>query len=482
MLAFGWVGFTSSDDIMYAAGAQGWLKEFPYLGDTHWALRHPFVLSVAASFGLFGVSEFTLALPALVYHLATLVLAYLFLARHFPPNAALLAALVVAVTPVFAITSTIPGADIAEVFFVLASLVIFDLALDRPQRWLPFLLAGVLAGLAWLTRETALGVVLLYGLLFLVGYGGSRRSYLWVGAGFALVAGAEVGWYWVQTGDPLYRLWVDLDQGTSRGAHLVVRKAHSEHFALRTKLPLLSIFGSHLFGLLFYLFIPAAIWAALGRFGDARQRSRLRLLATLALVWFATVGYIVPLERLERYFEVSALAAALLVGLWIIFGLAPRSRILAWLVASALVGSNLLAIYVDNREPLFGERALVTWVAEHRQPVYTDSRTASKAGFLLETRGLGGIVQTGEVPVGALYLYNPNSVFAGEGMGQGWVEEGRIAQDPKWIGSLIQYIGLDRLVPPGVMKKLGAANDPVVFFRRPPIGLDGSAKVGEGTG
>src|SRR5262245_5810108 len=49
MLDLAWVGYVGTDDQSYARGALGWLYTFPYVGDTHWALRHPIVIPLALS-------------------------------------------------------------------------------------------------------------------------------------------------------------------------------------------------------------------------------------------------------------------------------------------------------------------------------------------------------------------------------------------------------------------------------------------------
>ena len=41
----------------YIRAALVWAEEGPTLGETHWALRYPIVLPVAAAFRLFGPSE-----------------------------------------------------------------------------------------------------------------------------------------------------------------------------------------------------------------------------------------------------------------------------------------------------------------------------------------------------------------------------------------------------------------------------------------
>jgi 4-amino-4-deoxy-L-arabinose transferase-like glycosyltransferase len=108
MLHFGWVGFIGSDDALYVEGARSWLHSFPYLGDTHWALRHTFVIPVALAFRMFGESEASLTLVSLFYYLGNLTVGYLLLARRFHGRQALAACVVLMTVPVMVIWSTVP--------------------------------------------------------------------------------------------------------------------------------------------------------------------------------------------------------------------------------------------------------------------------------------------------------------------------------------------------------------------------------------
>ena len=51
----GYFGGTT-DDQRYVEAALAWLIHGPHAGTTHWSLRHPLVLAVAASFKTFGIS------------------------------------------------------------------------------------------------------------------------------------------------------------------------------------------------------------------------------------------------------------------------------------------------------------------------------------------------------------------------------------------------------------------------------------------
>jgi hypothetical protein len=330
-----------------------------------------------------------------------------------------------------------------------------------------FFFAGVLAGFAWMTRETAAGLMLFYGILFLLGVGGSRRSYVWIGLGFCLVAGTELLWYWAQTGDPLYRLWIDLDQGHSKGAHLMSRPIDSQFKTYRLQSPFVAILLNQNFALLFYFVLPASVWALRDRQLAPGQRRLVLLLMGLMVCWFTTIGYVIPLRSMARYFEVSAAAGALLVGVWIAVGIEGRSRLLAIAAAVAVVGTNLAGIYIDNRSPAFGERAAVEWARRHQEPIYTDGGTAGRADFLAKVGGINGFVRSGSPPPGGAFLNNPNSPGGDKTPPNGWPEVERFAPGRKWSGYLAEAIRLDRLLPPWIVRKLNSPNQPVVVVRRP---------------
>jgi len=99
ILAFAWVGFIAADDRASSEAAMRWLTDGFYVGDTVWALRHPHVLGIAASYALFGFGEFQLILPAIIYLLLILVAVYVFLNRFAGRRAALAACVLLVLTP-----------------------------------------------------------------------------------------------------------------------------------------------------------------------------------------------------------------------------------------------------------------------------------------------------------------------------------------------------------------------------------------------
>ena len=481
-LAFGWVGYIASDDIAYASAGQGWLSEPGYVGENHWALRHPLVLAVAGSFATLGVTEVALVLPTVGYFLLVAALTYWVIARWFGSAEALLAGVLLVTTPLFAVGATVPSVDVVELFYVLISFACFvtSLTATRPAGWL--IATGLAAGVAFLARETALALLAFYFILFLIGYGHARRDYLvYMGIGFVAVVGLDMAYFFAANGDPLHRIRTDLlthariDMDTwtrveAKAAGGVGSGNVQVHWLVD---PFLAILVNQEFGLLFYVAFVAGVWAA-WRGGEHGPAGRVgRLIAGLALCWFVAISYLMPLRELPRYYAVAAWAGAVLVAVWWIRGLAPRSRILVAIPLLAVLGVNVLGVYVDNRDPLFGERALVRYLAEHDGVIYTDPSTSENARFLLREAGIAvDRVADDPPPAGVRFLHNPPTAQKGfrgprayepadyTPAGE-WPVVWRADPGRKLSGHVLELIGLDRLMPASIYRKLNQPNPPV---------------------
>ncbi len=462
VIRLGWTGHIESDDVFYAQAAMGWVEHFPYLAQTHWGLRHTVVLPLALSFWLFGQTEAALEAPILLYYAALLVLTAYCVGRVGGLRAALLATVLVAATPIIASESSTIGDDLTEAFFVLASLWAFFFAVEARDRRIS-VLSGIAAGFGFLTRETTVALLVLYGVLFLAGYGRDRWAYVWMAAGFLLVVGLDaVALAWA-SGDPLYRLHVSLakvaqvdSSGGTKGFEAVQNLSKP-----RWLLPFLVTFGHPSFGLLYWLGVPAAIVMASWP-NDDPERRMARLLGGLALVWFLVLGYAVPsaLYVLPRLQIVSAACLAMLLGVALL-RLADAGRAaLATGAAVVVLVSNLLLIAATPKNPLFGERALTGFVAANPGPVYTDPGTKMGARWLLSSAGLTARVEVEVPPAGALYFYDPTSrrglpsTWPIQKPAPDWRLVARYTEAPTWIARVLRASGLERDMPRSVVAKL----------------------------
>jgi 4-amino-4-deoxy-L-arabinose transferase-like glycosyltransferase len=486
ILSLAWVGYVGSDDHSYAQGAIAWLKNFPYVGDDHWTLRHPVVVPIAASLAIFGFHELSLGLPSAILFLALLVTNYHYLRRFIDARFALLTSLFMATTPLFAVQATFPQTTIVETLAVSLSFWLFYSAIrcDEPA-WRMFA-SGVAAAFGLLTRETTAGILIFYGILFLIGCGVPRRYFVMMGLGLILIVGMEVAYFGILTGDPLYRYRIDLFHDSvdrvgetraavSSGSTLNVEGNLSVSPFLE---PVVALLMNQEFGLLFWAFIPAAIWACRAKTIPIEDRRLLQLLSGMGLVWMAFISlnisvlYVVP-----RYYAVSTWAAVIIIAYWLHHLLITRKLKIAILTGIILLMANLLCIYVENKDPLFAERVLVKYVVQHDGVVYTDPMTMIRAQLLLDFEGASGRVLSDPAPGNALFFSNMKNVERCKRSTyrckwsweqylpkENWIELTRIEPKRKLSGILLSWIGLEKSIPGAIFNRLDRPNTGGIIY------------------
>jgi 4-amino-4-deoxy-L-arabinose transferase-like glycosyltransferase len=415
-LAAGWIGYLSTDDFFYALAADRWLHAPPFLGNTHWMLRHTIVFPMAVAQAVFGRGEISLAAPMLFYGLGLLGLNSYGLWRIVGWQAGLIAPVLLACIPAFTWGASAAVTDVPEAFYITASLWAFYAAtragLVPRQKAGFYLLSGMLAGLGFITRETAAALLVAYLLLFMTGYG-ERRFYVVMAIGFFLITGSDELYLWLMSGDPLWRLHVTLrgvaaDSPYTPGFHAPAGVA--DPFGIyrhgRALQAILTLFASPNIGFLPMLAVPAAVCLSWRR--PAGEAGRVvGLFVLLAACWFAVLNFgFLSLWVLARYQMVTLTAltvpAALLLANWF-----ARGRpILAALVILVLTSSSLVLTLAADRQLMFGERALVAYASSHDEIIRTDPSTRANAGWLLENAGVQNRVIAAMPVPGGLYFVN----------------------------------------------------------------------------
>lgn len=483
------VGFTASDDFSYLSAARGRLHDFLFVWDDGWSPRHTVVFPIAASIGIFGETEWALTLPTLFYQIGIVTVGGFFVRHVAGTRAGLITAALLATLPLLAIQSSIASADTAELFFVVLSLSLFLLAVEHRGRTSLLLGAGLAAGFAVMTRETSGGLLLLYSVLFLIGFGMGRTRYFVLAAGFLFIQGADMLYYALMTGDPLYRLHVDL--GVVARDHQTLSRSplpklgYDKTGAFRVNAlidPLVMIFSRIDFGLLSYTAIPAAAWAATARReqGSAERAARVFLLAGLAWLAFNSLALRTELV-LPRYYSVCALSMAVIIGIWLGRIVWPRHDRRAAAVLGLLLGVNLLGLYLVNKEPLYGPRALVTYLSSTDGPVVTiDPEFAARSKTLLEWAGLSSRVKTTRPSAGDIVVNDP-FVFTQEWLlsgaearkaefkpGPNWQPIWRRQEDRRLAGIVLERWGVAKFLPPLIYSKFDHPHPTITAYRVSP--------------
>lgn len=475
LVGWGWVGFLGSDDVTYAIGAYGWIEQFPFVGG-HGTIRYPITIPMALSFVTFGQNEVAMVLPSLLYMLGFLACAWFAVRRVSDVRQATAALAALACCPLLVVQSSIASVDIVEMAFLFASVFLFHRCIDDGPSVARLLGAGICAGLAFITRETAIFVALFYAGFFLFGYRFHRGHYLWIAAGFLLVWALEVLYLFIMTGDPLYRINISMhhdstiDRSIDLAGNLIVHPLID---------PLLVLLLNQEFMALFFLAIPLGAWLCFGRNIEPRLQRFARVIAWFGIVWFVAAGAAQKLLPLNpRYFMITAAAVCILTGIGLLrLYDQRRTRLVALALAALLIGTNLLGIYVENKDSMFGERTLARIAAEQGgAKIYTDPMTRYRADMLLRWEGARNRVLPQPAPAGALYFYNPNRAdtanfkMSGDQIAAfqpqpGWRKIGEWEPEPPMVTRLLETTGVSALIPQGIWKKLRYRHPKAFLYR-----------------
>jgi hypothetical protein len=187
----GYVGGGTDDD-RYLAGALCWVQNGPCLPVNHWEGRWPLLGPLALFIGTLGFNRIAIALPSVLASLACLILIKR-LGDRFDARIGTAAVFVFAALPVFVFQVFSVAVESVELLFVLAGMMA---VLSRRH-----LLAGVSFALAFQVRETSIAALLPAAVLLRK----DLRGLLILGASFSAIPLIEFLFFYLQTGNPLYR-------------------------------------------------------------------------------------------------------------------------------------------------------------------------------------------------------------------------------------------------------------------------------------
>jgi 4-amino-4-deoxy-L-arabinose transferase-like glycosyltransferase len=479
-VALGWTGYLQSDDLEYARAAQGWLSDFPFVGESHWALRHAIVLPVATMFGVFGVSEMSLIAPIVLY--AATLIAVVYAAARWSGDAltGVLCALVLISVPIVSEGASMVVTDSVEALFVVLSLLSFLVAAQRQASWQWLVVSGVFAGLAFITRETMIALLICYAFLFLKGYSG-RYPYFVMAAGFFVVVLTDALYLGLATGDPFYRFTISLKgvagDNPAISSLASVKDGFDRHGLLAAPAalqPILMILANRSFGPLFWVAIPAAVFVLKSADLPPRARELAKLSVLLAVTWFLVLSYALYwLWDVPRYQTVPVVMAAIIIGLWLRYVIWPFRPRVALLVLASLLLLNAALISLANKEPLFGERALTLLALASSDTLHTDPSTLEGAEFLLEVAHVRDRVTSNPPKGGDLYVYNSRPYRRRPHLsgplvpGDDWIAQKTIDEEPKLVARALDFSGLIHMLPRAVANKLAPPLRQVIIYRLP---------------
>jgi hypothetical protein len=406
-----------SDDQQYLDIALGWYAHGPQIGTSHWALRHPLILSITGISHLFGPSiDSLLLVPRLFYALFVGVTVATVL-RLAGSRAAALWLVLVILSPVIHAMGTSCFPEMIELAFSATSIWAF-LHARRSTGSATFgwsLLSGLMLGCAVLTRETAAFVLLFYGWALLRDPAMPRRAYLLLGLGFALPLLVDNGWLWAMTGDPLYRLHVDKHHVLIASDHMIGKTYAGSPFlnpdlasrwipAGPTRLHwAINPLGDFLIDPAFGFVILGWALSALPFFRDRaipRPTISTLLLLLFAVASYATVTWVFTLRPQPRYYLFVVAAATIGFALYLDAALAiPRlRRRVSILLGLVLLGGGItIAVAPDQG---WQAKLVVPYMAAHPGQYSAEDHVVGRASYPLARLGMAGKLTTAEPAVG----------------------------------------------------------------------------------
>ena len=398
------------DDGRYIEAALDWARSGPQLGANHWALRWPVVLPAA----LLVPDRAALMVPPLLAYAALIGFNFWAARRFFGTTAAVVACAALITTPEIALWATRINPDIPELLFW--SIALWSLALggEGQRGWL--VLSGVAAGLAWATRETSAGLLLLMAIAFLTGTGPPRTAYVWIAAGFTAVALPEMVILWNASGDPLYRLHVDLNHIRIASNDIAGKIVNGQDAPLNPNVmqrwsgggplrghwlidPWANLFLNVKLGLDFVLAMLALVVIRLLK-PETNWRPA-RILIVVALCNIITVLYIAAADPKPRMFMPATLSMCLIFG-WAVARV-PLQRVRVAVISVLAIKLIATLILVDLKAS-FARAHDVATVAHQSvgEPVYMDRWTISHLD--LAPPALLNRLHHGVAPVGGLQM------------------------------------------------------------------------------
>ena len=326
--------------------------------------KPPFAFWIQAiSCRLFGFSSWSMLLPQALAGIASVLILYRIVGRWMGRNAATLAGLAMALTPVAVVIFRLNNPDALLTFLLVSSAWAMWSALERGSTW-KLLVAGGLVGLAFTTKMLEAFIVLpAFAIVYLWFAKRSlpRRLLQIVAAGLAVVAG---GSWWVL----VVALWPSASRpfigGSSDNSALGLTLSRTGGYFDSLPSPnfagssgWLRMFNEQLGGQISWL-LPLALFGLAAGFWVYRSRPRSDLHRAGFILWglwtllfvavFSNAGGVLhPYYTVVLAPSISALVGGGSVALW---HLSTSRRWLAWLLPAGIGGSAAWSAFLLGRD------------------------------------------------------------------------------------------------------------------------------------
>lgn len=374
-------GMGVSDDLAYSRYAKSIGKGIDPSSTLTLSTRLGLIYPTALSYSLFGVNDLSSVLFVLIASIGNIILIFYFGKLLFNEKVGLLGSFLTAIFPLEVVSATKLLSDVPSAFFMALGVYVFMHAEKKSKQMLQYLISGILIGISYLIRESALLIALFF-IIYILYKRRVKREYFAVPAGVLIVFAVEFLMLYKVTGDPFYRfttvqnylsdVYIKLDyfgrlsfpEGLLHYPYLILTNSLISYFYIFIFLSIAYLLAARkreAYALLFW-FIPLLLYISFGS---------------------ASFSKYLPFKADPRYLSVITLPGILLLAHF----LAEKRQIIMKVIMPAALAVLIIAsigtIYSDKDRGLLKDlRGTYPFLAKLDKTVYMDKRSMQALDYI----------------------------------------------------------------------------------------------------
>lgn len=340
------------------------------------------IYPTALSYRLFGINDFSSVIFVLITSIASIILIFHFGKLLFNEKIGLMAAFLMSFFPLDVAHATKLGSDIPSAFFMALGVYVFLYSekKNKMRYGSGYLLSGLLIGIGYLIRESAL-IIALFFVAYIVYKRKIKKEYFLVPFGVLIIFALESFVFFGLTGDPIYRV-VSSQQYNAKA---VIEHNYFGRLNFPTGLlhyPWLFLTNNLLAP--FYIFIFIAVLYSLVQ---KKKETSTILLWFIPLILYlsfgsASLAQYIPFRAVDRYTSIVTIPAILLLS-FLLSEKMPMVKKLTPMFLILLLLISIVTVYLrEDMNLLASLRQAYPELENLDKTVYIDSRSIQSLNYI----------------------------------------------------------------------------------------------------
>ena len=336
----------------------------------------------ALSYKLFGINDFSAILFVLLTSLASIILIFYFGRLLFNDKVGMIAAFLLSIFPMNVVYATKLTSDLPSAFFMSLGVYIFLYCEKKStQSYSKYFLSGILIGIAYLIRESALLIALFF-IAYILWKRKIKLTYFLVPLGVLTILILESVFFFQLTGDLFYRT------NASQDYLVAANELHNYFGRLDFPTGLLHypyiILTSPLLSL-FYILIGAATIYLIYNKRNNMHEIYLWFFVLLLYLSFGSASFsqYIPFRAVDRYLSIITIPGLLILSLAFSDKKLLKKEMFSTLLIGILIISSIGTVYLrDDRNLLDSLDEIYPSLLPIKKPIYSDSRTIAALEYI----------------------------------------------------------------------------------------------------